>query len=43
MHLMINHTKWDELRLAVYGLGELSPKWRTLEAGDGHLSEWNGE
>lgn len=40
---LMNDTKWDELRLAMYGLGPFSPKWRTLDIENGHLSEWNGE
>lgn len=39
----MNHTKWDELRLAMYGLGPLSPRWRTLDVENGHLSDWDGE
>lgn len=27
----------------MYGLGLLSPKWRTLNVNNGHLSEWDGE
>jgi hypothetical protein len=40
---LMNDTKWDELRLAMYGLGPLSPKWRTLDVENGHLSDWDGE
>ena len=40
---LMNDTKWDELRLAMYELGPLSPKWRTLDVENGHLSEWDGE
>ncbi|KQZ35135.1 DUF6678 family protein [Duganella sp. Root1480D1] len=43
MHPVMNNTKWDELRLAMFELGENSPKWRTLDAENGHLSEWDGE
>jgi hypothetical protein len=39
---MMNDTKWDELRLAMYGLGELSPAWRTKDL-SGYLSPWDGE
>ncbi|WP_020466962.1 DUF6678 family protein [Singulisphaera acidiphila] len=27
----MNNTKWDELRLAMYGLGNLSPSWSTKD------------
>ena len=43
MQPLMNDTKWDELRLAMYGLGPLSPKWRALDAENGHLSDWDGE
>ena len=43
MHPVMNNTKWDELRLAMYGLGNASPKWRALDAENGHLSKWDGE
>lgn len=38
--LMCN-TKWDELRQAMHGLDTLTPRWRTLDIGNGHLSEWD--
>jgi hypothetical protein len=38
----MNETKWDELRLALYGLGGLRPKWRTRDL-PGYLSPWDGE
>jgi hypothetical protein len=37
----MNDTKWDELRLAMYGLERLSPRWRTLDVESGHLSKWD--
>lgn len=40
---LMNDTKWDELRLAMCELGPLSPRWRTLDVENGHLSEWDGE
>lgn len=40
---LMSDTKWDELRLAMYALGPLSPKWRTLDVENGHLSAWDGE
>jgi hypothetical protein len=36
----MNDTKWDELRLAMYGLGT-PPRWRTRDVENGHESEWN--
>lgn len=38
----MNDTKWDELRLAMYGLGELSPAWRAKDL-SGYLSPWDRE
>ena len=43
MHPVLNNTKWDEIRLAMYGLGPLSPKWRTRDRETGYVSEWDGE
>lgn len=40
---LMSDTKWDELRLAMYERGPLSPKWRTLDVENQHLSEWDGE
>ena len=39
----MNDTKWDEVRLAMYELGELSPRWRTLDVEKGYLCPWDGE
>lgn len=39
----MNDTKWDELRLAMDRLKQLSPRWRTLDVENGHLSDWDGE
>lgn len=39
---VMNNTKWDELRLAMYGLDHMSPRWRTKDV-SGYLSEWDGE
>jgi hypothetical protein len=38
----MNDTKWDELRLAMYNLGELGPDWRTKDV-SGYLSSWDGD
>ena len=43
MQPLMNDTKWDELRLAMYALGPLSPRWRTLDVENGYLSDWDGE
>jgi hypothetical protein len=42
MSPLMNNTKWDEIRLAMYGLGTLHPRWRTKGV-SGHLSEWDSE
>jgi hypothetical protein len=43
MHPLMNDTKWDELRLAMYRMEGLSPRWRTLDVENGYLSEWDRE
>jgi hypothetical protein len=43
MHPLMNDTKWDELRQAMYGLDGLTPRWRTRDVETGHLSEWDRE
>ncbi len=40
---VMNDTKWDELRLAMHELDTLSPRWRTKDAENGYVSEWDGE
>ena len=42
MYPLMNDTKWDELRLAMFGLGELSPLWRTKDI-NGYDCPWDGE
>jgi hypothetical protein len=42
MNPVMNDTKWDELRLAMYGLGDLSPRWRTRDV-SGSIAPWDGE
>jgi hypothetical protein len=39
---VMSETKWDELRLAMYGLGVLRPSWRTKDL-SGYVSPWDGE
>jgi hypothetical protein len=43
MNPLMNDTKWNELRLAMYQLRQHSPQWRTLDVENGYLSEWDGE
>ena len=38
----MNHTKWEEHRLAMDGLTELHPRWRTRDL-SGYFSPWDGE
>ncbi len=40
---VMNNTKWDELRLTMYSLGPLCPKWRTKDIQTGFIPEWDGE
>ena len=42
MNPVMNDTKWEELRLAMYNLGTLHPRWRTKDL-SGYLSPWDGE
>ncbi len=39
----MNNTKWDELRLAMYELGDLSPRFRTCCVENSYVSPWDGE
>ena len=39
----MNDTKWDELRLGMHGLEIFSPRWRTKDAENGYVSEWDTE
>lgn len=38
---IMNNTKWNELRLGMYDLGELSPVWKTKDIETGYISEWD--
>jgi hypothetical protein len=40
---LMNNTKWEELRLEMYGLDELHPKWRTKTINSDYVSGWDGE
>ena len=41
LHRLMNDTKWEELRVAMYEL-EQSPKWRTCDVETGFVSDWDG-
>jgi hypothetical protein len=38
----MNDTKWNELRLAMYNLAALRPRWRTKDV-NGYVCPWDGE
>lgn len=40
---LMNNTKWDEIRLGMSALGDLSPKWRTKDVENHHICEWDSE
>lgn len=42
MNPVMNDTKWDEIRRAMYELGDLRPSWRAKDL-SGYLSPWDGE
>ncbi len=39
---LMNKTKWDEIRLAMYSL-TTPPEWRTKDLENGYISEWDRE
>ncbi|WP_217909559.1 DUF6678 family protein [Desulfosediminicola flagellatus] len=39
----MNNTKWEELRMGMYNLNSLSPRWRTCHTENEYISEWDGE
>lgn len=43
MHPILNNTKWEELRVAMYNLGAIHPKWRTKDVKSGYICPWDGE
>ena len=43
MHPVMNNTKWDELRLAMYHLAGSSPRWRIRDVESGYESPWDRE
>ena len=38
---LMNNTKWDEVRLAMYALGDDSPYWRTRDVENGYICPWD--
>jgi hypothetical protein len=40
---VMNDTKWDELRLEMYNLDEMHPRFRTRWLSNGYVSPWDGE
>jgi hypothetical protein len=40
---VMNNTKWNELRLAMYSLENLTPQWRTKDVETGYIPRWDGE
>jgi len=40
---VMNITKWDEIRLAMYALGDQRPRWRTRDIENGYVCPWDGE
>lgn len=40
---VMNDTKWEELRLAMYSLKNLCPQWRTKDVETGFIPEWDKE
>ena len=43
MSPIMNNTKWEELRLGMYGLGTLSPRFRVRNMHSGDVSAWDEE
>ena len=43
MDPVMNRTKWEELRKAMYLLGDLHPKWRTKDIQSWYIREWDGD
>ena len=40
---VMNNTKWDELRMSMYNLKQLSPAWRTKCWENGYISKIEGD
>ena len=43
LNRVMKNTKWDELRLAMYELGSLKPRWRTCCVENGYVCPWDRE
>lgn len=43
MVAVMNNTKWDEVRLAMYDLGNMSPSFRYKDLKDDEPWPWDGE
>jgi hypothetical protein len=39
----MNHTKWEEIRLAMYALDSDAPRWRTRDVESRFVSLWDGD
>jgi len=37
----MSNSKWNELRLAMHGLGHFTPRWRTRDIETGYESDWD--
>ena len=40
---LMNNTKWNELRIGMYGLGALAPQFRVRNVHSGCVGNWDGE
>ena len=46
MNHLLNHTKWEEIRLSMYNLAiniKLAIKWRVKNIDNGYVSAWDSE
>ncbi|QDU07024.1 DUF6678 family protein [Gimesia aquarii] len=43
MQSVMNNTKWRELQMAMYGIKDFCPRWRTRCLENGYLASWDGE
>lgn len=39
----MDDASWNELRMAMFHLGDNQPQWRSKEIKDDYLSDWDGE
>jgi hypothetical protein len=40
---VMNTTKWHELRMAMFRLAPMAPRWRTRCVSNGHVTAWDSE